>query len=94
VEDRSIDRTKLDCPRSVDRSVPIHSDRSGLEIFEIFGARGRALRREESLPIRREARWQEVRMPLSGARDGADHLGSKYLVIGGDICDSPKWEYR
>jgi hypothetical protein len=61
---------------------------------EIFRTRGRALSREESLPTRLEARQKEVRMPLSEARDGADHLGSKYLVIGCDICGSPKWEYR
>jgi hypothetical protein len=46
------------------------------------------------VPTRRDARQREVRMPVNGTRDGADHLGSKYLVIGYDICGSLKWEYR
>jgi hypothetical protein len=71
--DRSYENWTVHAPWTV--PCRFHSDRSGLEIFEIFWTRGKALSRGESNPIRLEARPREVRMLLSGARDGADHLG-------------------
>jgi hypothetical protein len=93
LRDRSIVGTGLSTLRGPHRAdaTPIGVD---LEIFEIFWTRGRALSEERSGPIRLDVRRREVRMLLNRARDGADHLGSKYLGIGSDICGSPKWENR